>query len=109
LKKLSIAVVLAVVTALAFTSVASAHTLRYRTAHNLAIKLGKKQEQEKPVKNWSIRGVQRQSAHQLSWVYHVNYTDGRTCNAELIVRFATKSNGKPVIRAFFDDDTVSCD
>jgi hypothetical protein len=109
LKKLSIAVVFAVVAVFAFTSVASAHTLRYGTAKKLAIKLGKKQEQKDPVRNWSIRGAQRQSAHQLTWIYHVNYTDGRTCTADLVVQYTTKSNGKPIAKAFFDKPTITCE
>jgi hypothetical protein len=103
LRKLSIAVVLAVLATFAFTSVASAHVLRYPTAKKLAVKLAEKQEREQPVESWRIFGAERISDHEIVWVYNVDYSDGSLCDAELVVRFATKSNGKPVIRAFFRD------
>jgi hypothetical protein len=101
LRKLPIAVVLAVVASLAFSSVASAHTLRYNTAKNLAVKLAKKQERNDPVKRWRIFGAERHSDHEISWTYNVDYDDGSLCDAELVVRYTTKSNGKPIVRAFF--------
>jgi hypothetical protein len=107
LRKLLIAVVLAVVAMFAFTSVASAHTLRYSTAKKLAIKLGEKQEQKDPVESWRIFGAERISNHEIVWVYNVDYADGSLCDAELVVRYTTKSNGKPVVRAFFRD--VHCE
>jgi hypothetical protein len=107
LKKLSIAVVLAVLATFAFTSVASAHVLRYPTAKRLAVKLAEKQEREQPVESWRIFGAERTSNHEIVWVYNVDYSDGSLCDAELVVRFATKSNGKPIIRAFFRD--VHCE
>lgn len=107
MRKLLIAVVLAVVAMFAFTSVASAHTLRYSTAKKLATKLGVKQEKQHPVDSWRIFGAERISDHEIVWVYNVDYSDGSLCDAELVVRFATKSNGKPVVRAFFRD--VHCE
>jgi len=107
LRKLSIAVVLAVVASFAFASVASAHTLRYPTAKKLATKLAVKQEQKDPVESWRIFGAERISAHEIVWVYNVDYTDGSLCDAELVVRYTVKSNGKPIAKAFFRD--VHCE
>ena len=107
MRKLSIAAVLAVVATFAFTSVASAHVLRYSTAKALATKLAKKQEQKDPVTSWRIFGAERISDHEIVWVYNVDYEDGSLCDAELVVRNTTKSNGKPVVRAFFRD--VHCE
>ena len=107
MRKLSIAVVLAVVATFAFTSVASAHVLRYPTAKKLAVKLAEKQEQEQPVESWRIFGAERISDHEIVWGYNVDYSDGSLCDAELVVRNAKKSNGKPVVRAFFRD--VHCE
>ena len=80
LRKLTIAVVVAVVAMFAFTSVASAHTLRYSTAKALATKLAKQQEKEHPVESWRIFGAERISDHQIVWVYNVDYADGRLCD-----------------------------
>jgi hypothetical protein len=107
LRKLIVAVVLAVACSMAFTSVASAHTLRYPTAKKLAVKLAKKQEAKGDVERWRIFGAERISNHEIVWVYNVDYTDGSLCDAELVVRNTTKSNGKPVVRAFFRD--VHCE
>lgn len=107
MRKLLIAVVLAVVAMFAFTSVASAHTLRYPTAKRLANKLAEKQERKDPVESWRIFGAERTSRHEVVWVYNVNYADGSLCDAELVVRYTRKSNGKPVVRAFFRD--VHCE
>ena len=107
MRKLLIAAVLAVVAMFAFTSVASAHTLRYPTAKKLAVKLAEQQERKDPVESWRIFGAERTSAHEIVWVYNVDYSDGSLCDAELVVRNTTKSNGKPVVRAFFRD--VQCE
>lgn len=107
MRKLSIAVVLAVVATFAFTSVASAHVLRYPTAKKLAVKLAEQQEQKDPVESWRIFGAERISDHEIVWVYNVDYSDGSLCDAELVVRNTKKSNGKPVVRAFFRD--VHCE
>jgi hypothetical protein len=107
LRKLTIAVVLAVLASFAFASVASAHTLRYPTAKRLAVKLAEEQEKKNPVDNWRIFGAERISDHEIVWVYNVDYTDGSLCDAELVVRNTKKSNGKPVVRAFFRD--VHCE
>ena len=107
LRKLSIAVVLAVVATFAFTSVASAHVLRYSAAKKLALALGKQQEKEHPIDNWRIFGAERISDHEIVWVYNVDYTDGSLCDAELVVRNTRKSNGKPIVKAFFRD--VHCE
>ena len=107
LRKLLVAAVVAVVASLAFSSVASAHTLRYSTAKNLAVKLAKKQEQKDPVERWRIFGAERTNDHEIVWVYNVDYEDGSLCDAELVVRYTTKSNGKPIARAFFRD--VHCE
>lgn len=101
MRKLPIAVVLAIVASLAFSSVASAHTLRYSTAKNLAVKLAEQQERKDPVERWRIFGAERVSDHEIFWTYNVDYEDGSLCDAELVVRYTTKSNGKPVVRAFF--------
>jgi hypothetical protein len=107
LRKLTIAAVLAVTASLAFSSVASAHVLRYPTAKRLAVKLAQKQEQDDSVERWRIFGAERISNHEIVWVYNVDYSDGSLCDAELVVRFTRKSNGKPVVRAFFRD--VHCE
>ena len=107
MKKLLIAAVLALAVTFAFTSVASAHTLRYSTAKRLAVKLAEKQEQKDPVESWRIFGAERISRHEIVWVYNVDYSDGSLCDAELVVRYTTKSNGKPIARAFFRD--VHCE
>lgn len=107
MRKLLIAAMIAVVASLAFSSVASAHTLRYSTAKKLATKLAKQQEQKDPVESWRIFGAERTSDHEIVWVYTVDYEDGSLCDAELVVRYTTKSNGKPVVRAFFRD--VHCE
>ena len=101
MRKLPIAVVIAVVASLAFSSVASAHTLRYKTAKNLATKLAKQQERTDPVERWRIFGAERTSDHEIVWTYNVDYEDGSLCDADLVVRYTIKSNGKPVVRAFF--------
>jgi hypothetical protein len=107
LKKLIIAAVLAVAMSMAFSSVASAHVLRYSSAKKLAVKLAEKQEQQAPVERWRIFGAERISDHEIVWVYNVDYEDGSLCDAELVVRNTKKSNGKPVVRAFFRD--VHCE
>ncbi|MDQ3936642.1 MAG: hypothetical protein M3340_18630 [Actinomycetota bacterium] len=107
MRKLTIAAVLAVTASLAFSSVASAHVLRYPTAKRLAVKLAQKQEQESSVERWRIFGAERISDHEIVWVYNVDYSDGSLCDAELVVRYTTKSNGKPIVRAFFRD--VHCE
>lgn len=107
MKRLIMAVVLALAMTMAFTSVASAHTLRYPTAKNLAVKLAEKQEAKGDVERWRIFGAERTGVHEIVWVYNVDYTDGSLCDAELVVRYTTKSNGKPVVRAFFRD--VTCE
>ena len=107
MRKLTIAVVLAVAATFAFTSVASAHTLRYSTAKKLATKLAVQQEAKDPVESWRIFGAERISNHEIVWVYNVDYADGSLCDAELVVRYTTKSNGKPIVKAFFRD--VHCE
>ena len=107
MRKLLIAVVLTVVASFAFASVASAHTLRYPTAKRLAIKLGEKQERKDPVESWRIFGAERTSAHEIVWVYNVDYEDGSLCDAELVVRYTTKPSGRRIVRAFFRD--VHCE
>ena len=103
MRKQLIAVVIALVASLAFSSVASAHTLRYSQAKKLAVKLAEAQEDRDSIERWRIFGAERTSAHEIVWVYNVDYTNGRLCDAELVVRYTTKSNGKPVVRAFFRD------
>ena len=107
MKKLLVAAVLALAMSMAFSSVASAHNLRYSTAKKLAVKLAEKQEQTDDIERWRIFGAERISAHEIVWVYNVDYEDGSLCDAELVVRYTTKSNGKPVARAFFRD--VHCE
>lgn len=107
MRKQLIAVVVAVVASLAFSSVASAHVLRYPTAKKLAVKLAEQQEAKDPVVRWRIFGAERISDHEIVWVYNVDYEDGSLCDAELVVRNTKKSNGKPVVRAFFRD--VHCE
>ena len=107
MRKLTIAVVLAVLATFVFASVASAHVLRYSTAKRLAVQLAEKQEQKDPVESWRIFGAERISDHEIVWVYNVDYEDGSLCDAELVVRNTKKSNGKPVVRAFFRD--VHCE
>lgn len=107
MRKLSIAVVLAVAVSFSFTSVASAAGLRYSTAKRLAIKLAEAQEQKDPVESWRIFGAERINRNEIVWVYNVDYEDGSLCDAELVVRNTKKSNGKPVVRAFFRD--VHCE
>lgn len=101
MRKSLIVVALALVATFAFTSVASAHTLRYSTGKRLAVKLAEQQERKDPVESWRIFSAERTNAHQIVWQYNVDYSDGRLCEAELVVRNTTKSNGKPVVRAFF--------
>ena len=107
LRKLLIAAVLAVMLSLAFSSVASAHVLRYPTAKRLAVKLAQQQEERESIDRWRIFGAERISDHQIVWVYNVDYSDGTLCDAELVVRYQTNSNGRQVIRAFFRD--VHCE
>ena len=107
MKKLILAGVLVIAVSLAFTSIASAHVLRYPTAKKLAVKLAEKQEQTDDIERWRIFGAERISDHEIVWVYNVDYADGSLCDAELVVRFTKKSNGKPVQRAFFRD--VHCE
>ena len=106
MRKLLIAVVVAVVAMFAFTSVASAHTLRYSSAKALATKLAQQQETKHPIERWRIFNAERVSAHQIDWTYNVDYADGRLCDAVLVVRFAT-IKGKKVRQAFFH--TASCE
>lgn len=103
MRKLTIAVVLAVLATFVFTSVASAHVLRYPTAKRLAVKLAEDQERKAPVESWRIFGAERISDHEIVWVYNVDYEDGSLCDAELVVRNTKKSNGKPIVKAFFRD------
>jgi hypothetical protein len=100
------AAAVATIATLAFTAVASAHTLHYRDARSLAVKLAKKQTKKAnhPVDRWRIFGAERTSAHQLVWVYNVDYADGTLCDAELVVRYT--KNGT-LARAFFRD--VHCE
>ena len=98
MRKLTIAAVLAVTASLAFTGVASAHVLKYRTAKALAVKLAEKQERMDDVDRWRIFGAERINDHEIVWVYNVDYSDGTLCDAELVVRM-TKSR----IKAFFRD------
>jgi hypothetical protein len=107
LRKLLIAAVLAVAVSMAYAGVASAHTLRYPTAKKMAVKLATQQEQNSAVERWRIFGAERISDHEIVWVYNVDYEDGSLCDAELVVRYTAKSNGKPVVRAFFRD--VHCE
>ena len=104
MRKLSIAVVVAVLASLAFTSVASAHVLRYPTAKKLAVKLAEAQEKKAPVERWRIFGAERISDHEIVWVYNVDYSDGSLCDAELVVRLARHSDR---VKAFFRD--VHCE
>jgi hypothetical protein len=98
LRKLTIAAVIAVIASLAFTGVASAHTLRYKTARSLAVRLGDQEEREDHVDRWRIFGAERINAHEIVWVYNVDYADGTLCDAELVVKmFKTR------IKAFFRD------
>ena len=98
---------LAAAAALAIPPVASAHTLPYRGAHKLAVKLAKKQTHDKkhPVDRWRIFGAQRTSKHQIVWVYNVDYKDGTLCDAELVVRYVHKHG--TLARAYFRD--VHCE
>jgi hypothetical protein len=104
LRKLSIAVVVAVLASLAFTSVASAHVLRYPTAKKLAVKLAEAQEKKDPIERWRIFGAERINDHEIVWVYNVDYTDGSLCDAELVVRLSRNSAR---VKAFFRD--VHCE
>jgi hypothetical protein len=101
------AAVVAAFAALAFTATASAHTLHYRPAHKLANKLGVKQTHKKnhPIDRWRIFGAERTNAHQIVWVYNVDYADGTLCDAELVVRFVNNTSG--LAKAFFRD--VHCE
>ena len=101
------AAVVATFAALAFAATASAHTLHYRDAHNLAVKLGVKQThiRKHPIDRWRIFGAQRSGPHQIVWVYNVDYADGTLCDAELVVRFTSSTS--TVARAFFRD--VHCE
>jgi hypothetical protein len=98
---------IATIATLALAGVAFAHTLGYRPAHKLAVKLGKKQTRDPnhPVKRWRIFGAERTSPHQIVWVYNVDYSDGTLCDAELVVRL--KNDRKQTARAFFRD--VHCE
>jgi hypothetical protein len=92
LRKLTIAAVVAVVaTSLAFTGVASAHVLRYKTAKALAIKLAKQEVKENNVKTWKLGGSTRDSEHKITWGYRSTYEDGTICNSRLTVRLSGKS------------------
>jgi hypothetical protein len=104
LRKLSIVAALAVVASLAFTSVASAHVLRYPSAKRVAVKLAERQEQQDPVERWRIFGAERINDHEIVWVYNVDYSDGSLCDAELVVRLSKRSNR---VVAFFRD--VHCE
>ena len=104
MRKLSIAVVVAVLASLAFTSVASAHVLRYPTAKKIAVKLAEAQEKKDPVERWRIFGAERINDHEIVWVYNVDYADGSLCDAELVVRLSRHSNR---VKAFFRD--VHCE
>jgi hypothetical protein len=104
LRKLTIAAVLAVLASLAFTSVASAHVLRYPTAKRIAVKLAEAQEEKDPVERWRIFGAERINNHEIVWVYNVDYADGSLCDAELVVRLSKNSNR---VKAFFRD--VHCE
>lgn len=104
MRKLSIAAVVAVLASLAFTSVASAHVLRYPTAKRLAVKLAEAQERKDPIERWRIFGAERISDHEIVWVYNVDYSDGSLCDAELVVRLSSKSAR---VKAFFRD--VHCE
>jgi len=98
LRRLTIAAVIAVTASLAFTGIASAHTLQYRTARALAVKLGEQQEKKDDIDRWRIFGAERINAHEIVWVYNVDYADGTLCDAELVVKmFKTR------IKAFFRD------
>ena len=101
MRLLTKAAVLATVAALAMPALASAHTLHYRSAHNLAVKLANKQTKDKnhPIDTWRIFGAQRTSQHQIVWIYNVDYTDGTLCDAELVVRYVHKHDN--LVRAFF--------
>ena len=59
MRKLTIAAAIAVIASLAFTGVASAHTLRYKTARSLAVRLAEQEEREDPVDRWRIFGAER--------------------------------------------------
>jgi len=96
LRKLTIAAVLAVATSLAFTGVASAHVLRYKTAKALAIKLAKQEEKKNEVKSWRLGSSTRDSDHKITWNYHVVYSDNQSCYAKLTVRMSGDR-----IKAFF--------
>ena len=98
MRKLSIVAALAVALTMAFTGVASAHTLRYGTAKRLAVKLAVKHERENSVDRWRIFGAERISAHEIVWVYNVDYSDGTLCDSELVVRMF-----KSRIKAYFRD------
>jgi hypothetical protein len=100
------AAIVAAIASLALAAAASAHTLRYTPAHKLAVKLGKKQTKDKkhPVDRWRIFGADRTNAHQIVWVYNVDYSDGTLCDAELVVHYV---NGSSLARAFFRD--VHCE
>jgi hypothetical protein len=102
LKKLSIAVVLAVLASFAFASVASANNLRYSKARSLAIALAQEQERKDPVERWRIFGAERTSPREIVWVYNVDYSDGRLCDAELVVRHTHKTR-RSITKAFFRD------
>ncbi len=98
MRKLLIAAVLAVALTMAFSGVASAHTLRYPTAKRHAVKLAEKHAAENSVDRWLIFGAERIDAHEIVWVYNVDYSDGTLCDAELVVRmFKTR------IKAYFRD------
>ena len=100
------AAVVATFVLLAFATAAVAHTLHYRPAHKLAVRLAVKQTKDKnhPVDRWRIFGAERTNAHQLVWVYNVDYADGTLCDAELVVRYKHNSS---LARAFFRD--VHCE
>jgi len=93
-----------VTASLAFSSVASAHVLRYPTAKRLAVKLAQKQEERDSVERWRIFGAERISDHEIVWVYNVDYSDGSLCDAELVVRLSKRGS---LAKAFFRD--VHCE
>ena len=108
MRKLLIAVVLAVVASCAFTSVASAHRLSYSTAKKLAVKLANQEVRNAsakgdPVESWRIFGAERLSDHKLVWFYNVDYASGRLCDAEILVRITRNSAGRPIRKATFED------
>ena len=102
MRKTPIVVALAAAMTMAFTGVASAHTLKYRPAKKLAVQLAEKQEREQPVERWRIFGAERISDHEIVWVYNVDYADGTLCDAELVVRLKTRGRRNIATAKFRD-------